>query len=608
MKTRRPDWAWDSAGRLTDTGYAVEIRLPLQSIRFKGGDEIRMGLLFWRRVSRSGMSVAWPPLDPGAWVFDRHASLRFDRVEPRLAREVLPSATYGRTTLRESPTRWGAADGRSSVGVSTKLGVTSTITLDATVNPDFSQVESDAFQVEVNQRFPIFFAEKRPFFMEGAGIFALAGTGGDNSLRTAVNTRRIVDPIVAGKLTGSVGRVTFGTLTASDDLPGSGLPAGDPAHGKQTLFNVARAQYSLGPGNYVGALVTDVRFAGGDNRVAGADLSWRVTPTQRVEAFALTSQTRETRGAGSAAGVGAQASYSYSTRTWLVLGAAEHYDDDFRMETAFINRVGLTSGWGYVERSFYPSSDWLRRFSLVGFTQGGEDRIAGGNELHAMAAARFRTTRQGFLSVDYSTGFEHWAGQRFDRGRPRAFGEIQLYRWLSIDGGFSTGNAVFYDSDTPFQGHSTTFNVGATWQPNGRLSQSVRYDGVRFDRASTGERVYALDIVNTKTTYQFTRATAVRGIAAVRQLTQPRPHGLPRLIRAYARDRRLHRLWVARRAPRLRRWRVGAERRRVSHDAARALRQSVLPVSLLITEPPTTWNTKCTKRAKIHEVTNQNDW
>ncbi len=131
------------------------------------------------------------------------------------------------------------------------------------------------------------------------------------------------------------------------------------------------------------------------------------------------------------------------------------------METAFINRVGLTSGWGYVERSFYPSSDWLRRFSLVGFTQGGEDRIAGGNELHAMAAARFRTTRQGFLSVDYSTGFEHWAGQRFDRGRPRAFGEIQLYRWLSIDGGFSTGNAVFYDSDTPFQGHSTTFNVGS---------------------------------------------------------------------------------------------------------------------------------------------------
>ena len=507
-----PDWAWDSAGRLTDTGYAVEIRLPLQSIRFKGGNDIRMGLLFWRRISRSGVSVSWPPLAPGVWVFERHASLRFDRLDPRLAREVLPSATYGRTTLRESPTEWGAADGRSNVGVSTKVGLTSTITLDATVNPDFSQVESDAFQVEVNQRFPIFFAEKRPFFMEGAGIFSLAGAGGDNSLRTAVHTRRIVDPILGAKVTGSVGRVTFGTLTASDEAQGRALPDDDPNHGKQKLFNIGRAQYSLGPSNYVGALVTDVRFAGGSNRVAGADLSWRVNETQRFQAFALTSRTRATSDSESAAGVGAQATYSYETRAITVFGAVEHYDEGFRMETAFINRVGLTSGFSYIERNFYPGVSWLRRLSLVSFTQGGRDRLAGGNELQAMFAVRLRTTRQGFLDVDYSTGFEHWAGQRFDRGRPRTFGEVQLFRWLSLDGGWSTGNAVFYDAEAPFQGRSTTMNVGSTWQPNGRLSQRVAYDRVTFNRAATGKRVYSLNIVNTKTTYQFTRATSVRGI------------------------------------------------------------------------------------------------
>ena len=76
-----------------------------------------------------------------------------------------------------------------------KYGITSTVTLDATVNPDFSQVESDAFQVEVNQRFPVFFSEKRPFFMEGLGLFNLAGTGGDSTMRTAVHTRRIIDPL-----------------------------------------------------------------------------------------------------------------------------------------------------------------------------------------------------------------------------------------------------------------------------------------------------------------------------------------------------------------------------------------------------------------------------
>ncbi len=170
-----PDWIWDSAGRLTDTGYAVEVRLPLQSVRFKGGRDLRMGLLFFRRISRLGVSVSWPAMPSGMWVFDRHASLFFDQLQPRPVRELLPSATFARDETRASPTAWERAISNTEVGLSGKVGLTSTITLDATVNPDFSQVESDAFQVEVNQRFPVFFAEKRPFFMEGTGIFRACG-------------------------------------------------------------------------------------------------------------------------------------------------------------------------------------------------------------------------------------------------------------------------------------------------------------------------------------------------------------------------------------------------------------------------------------------------
>ena len=85
------DWVWESAGRLTPAGYSVEIRLPLRSIRFASGDNVRMGLLFWRKVSRSGVSVAWPPLEPGKWVFEKHASLRFDHLDPRLPRDMIPS-------------------------------------------------------------------------------------------------------------------------------------------------------------------------------------------------------------------------------------------------------------------------------------------------------------------------------------------------------------------------------------------------------------------------------------------------------------------------------------------------------------------------------------
>jgi hypothetical protein len=510
-----PDYVWDSAARRNTSGYAAELRLPLQTIRFRGGNDARMGILFWRRVSRLGVSVAWPALEPGKWVFERHAALLFDELQPRLPREVIPSATYATSQARETPVGWGGADGKADVGVSAKYGITSTVTLDATVNPDFSQVESDAFQVEVNQRFPIFFSEKRPFFMEGAGIFKLAGQGNDNSLQYAVHSRRIVDPVLGAKLTGSVGRLTFGTLTALDQGPGHNLPVGDPDTGTDRLFNVLRGQYSLGPSNYVGALAVDAEFAGGFNRVIGADLSWRVNSTQRVSGFVLGSVSRSPHTAHSTSGIGAQAGYEYSTRRLVLVGYGEHYGRDFEMQTAFINRVGITSGWGYAEYNFYPDKTkypWLRRISPFSFTQGGRDRHAGGDELLQVSGVRLHFTRQGYLRFDRFDGFETWARRRFDRASWRTQGEVQLFRWLAVDGQHRFGDAVFYDPTEPFEGTIQEGRVGITLQPSGRFSQRLTYRRVSFSRQSTGERVYDLDIVYSRTTYQFSRQFFVRSI------------------------------------------------------------------------------------------------
>src|SRR5204863_7948933 len=152
---------------------------------------------------------------PGEWVFENHAHLEFeDLKQPRLL-QLLPSITYGISQTRAPASQWDPAVNKVDVGVSGKYGITSNITLDATINPDFSQVESDAFQVQVNQRFPIFYTEKRPFFMEGLALFNIAGTGGDGNMRTGVHTRRIVNPSWGSKLTGTAGKVTFGLLDAS---------------------------------------------------------------------------------------------------------------------------------------------------------------------------------------------------------------------------------------------------------------------------------------------------------------------------------------------------------------------------------------------------------
>jgi hypothetical protein len=135
------DWTWQSAGRIDSEGYAVEVRVPLQSIRFRGGDDVRMGVPFFRRNSRLGISWSWPEMRPGQWVFESNVPAVFPQLtQPRLL-EVIPSATMSANQARGADSTWPAVRSRADFGASLKYGITSTITLDATVNPDFSQVE-----------------------------------------------------------------------------------------------------------------------------------------------------------------------------------------------------------------------------------------------------------------------------------------------------------------------------------------------------------------------------------------------------------------------------------------------------------------------------------
>ena len=521
-----PDWIWESAGRVTERGYAVEIRLPLQTIRFKGGTDVNMGILFWRRVSRSGVSVAWPALEPGKWVFEKHAKLAFTDLQARPTREFIPSATYSYAQDRETPSDWGI-DNTGDLGLSAKWGLTSTITLDATVNPDFSQVESDAFQVEVNQRFPVYFSEKRPFFMEGAGMFNLAGNGqGDASMLYAVNTRNIVDPIFGAKLTGSAGRVTFGALTAVDQAPGRTELPDDPLAGKEKFFQVARAQMSLKPGSYAGALATFTNLAGRTNAVAGGDISLKFKGSHQISGFALASTTDDPEKTDRSSGAALQANYSFNSRRVNLSTQFEHYDQLFAMDTAFLNRTGVTGSWVYVDYNFYPDKDkhsWIRRIVPFTFLQGGRDRVQGGDEYVSVTGARLSFSRQGFFRADVLFSQEPWQGREFEGVRGRLFGNIQLFRWLRPYGNVNFGDAVYYDEIDPFLGRSVNVSAGALFQPNGRFSEDVEYTHIAFDRPSAGEtpspsatvppgRVYTLNIVNTRTTFQFSKEFAIRAI------------------------------------------------------------------------------------------------
>ncbi len=508
------DLVWDSAGRITDDGYMVEIRLPLQTIRFQSGENVTMGILFWRKVSRTGISAAWPDIPPGQWVFNRHAHIVFPELkQPRLM-EVLPSVTQSLNQLRSRTSAWNKATGRADVGVSVKYGITSGITLDATMNPDFSQVESDAFQVQVNQRYPIFFSEKRPFFMEGMGLFNIAGTGGDGNMVTAVHTRKIINPDWGSKVTGTQGRWTFGLLNAMDASPTDVGNRGTAVAGRDKLFNIGRVTYGLGQSNYFGGIVVETEHAGRSNRIAGGDFSIRYKKKQQISGTFLESRTA-VMGTPERYGSSAQVSYSFSDRKYAFSTQIEHYANDFQMDTAFYSRTGFTSGWSYGEWNFYPkdtSKAWLKRFTVFGWDRHGRDQVQNGNERYSLGGIRVSFTRQGFFRIDQDWGREPWLGIRYDTGKTRAFGNVQLFRWLSLGGNLTNSRAIYYDAVSPFQGRSYSRNVNFGLQPNRHFSQTAGYTRVAFDRASTGARVYTVNIVNTRTTYQFNKRFLARAL------------------------------------------------------------------------------------------------
>ena len=476
-----PDWVWDSAGRVGSTGYTVEIRLPLQSIRFKGGDVARMGVLFWRRVSRTGYSVSWPQLKPNEWVFQHHAPLVFDQLRGRPTREAIPSVVYSGSEERATPSAWAAYDGDASVGLSGKYGVTSTITVDATVNPDFSQVESDAFQVEVNQRYPIFFSEKRPFFMEGAGTFTLAGVGGgDGNMISAVHTRRIVDPIVGGKVTGSLGRTTFGVLTAVDQAAGRDLEAGDPLDGHDKVFTIGRAQTTFfSPGSYRRRHRVDDRAGPGlehrGRRRRQPEEARLVAADDRHGALLVGHRRRRPPHARPGDAVdgrhelaalrrcSARSSTTTATSRWTRRSttAPASPADGASAPTASIRRRRAAS------RS---SSAWCRSCS------GRAARIASrtGRTISPSRASAStwpgRASSAPTTSADTSRG----SGSSYKRGRWRAFGNAQFFRWLRAGGNVNDGYATYYDEIDPFQGRSRNLSAFATIQPNARLSAADR--------------------------------------------------------------------------------------------------------------------------------------
>ena len=510
---KSPDFVWESAGKITGDGYQVEIRIPLESIRFKSGKEVKMGIIFVRNISRIGAVGAWPEIKPGQTDFNFMATIIYRDLEKRLKLEVLPNFTYSRNDERENPGSWNR-DIDKNIGVDFKYGVTSAVTAEATINPDFSQVESDAFQVEVNRRYPVFYNEKRPFFMEGMNVFDF-GLISEGMMISAVHTRRIVDPDWAAKLTGTSGKIVYAVLAANDQSPGQ--PWQDeinPNEGKDAFWNIARVKYNIGSDNSLGILYSGRHFAGGKNNVIGADLQYRFFKNARINLSYLYSSTRETGGDQFETGNGLNAMLQYFTKRLSAWAAYERYDRAFTMYSAFQNRTGINRGVVYIGPYFYPQlkiMPWLHKVqpylqysTLHDLGTNMDDRYWGmGLDMYF--------TRQGFLKIEYRNEKEAWQGQLFNQKYFNSLGWMQLFNWFYIESSYRYGDQIYYGPGEPFPGTGHQVRFGLNFQPGIKLILDFEYVHNELYKKADRQKFYAIDILNIHTTYQFNKYFFLRG-------------------------------------------------------------------------------------------------
>ncbi len=273
------DILMESKGVIEDWGWSVEMKIPFKSLRYTAGKGKFWGFNAARNIDRLNDEFdSWMPLPretPGFLTkFGKITGL--DEIKTERTFEIIPTFTAKETGRLVSPTKFSNPPIKTDFGFTAKYQITPNVTLDAAYNPDFADTEADAPVVEANQRFPIFFQEKRPFFLEGVDIF--------KTPLQAVYTRRIKQPDAAVKLTGKVGKNSFGIFTAYDQPSGFSKD--------KAIVGVVRLKRDIGKESNIGFLATSYNYPEQRNQVAGFDGRWKINKNTQFSGQILGSTSR----------------------------------------------------------------------------------------------------------------------------------------------------------------------------------------------------------------------------------------------------------------------------------------------------------------------------
>ncbi len=500
------DIVWYSSGQIDDKGYTIELKIPLKSIRFTHKDPVEMGVIFERKISRLSEAGTYPPLDPvqGPNFLTQTRTILFHDIKHYTLLEFLPAFTYSQSRLIDEGDLTTGGSNRD-ISLTAKYGITSNLVFDGTYNPDFSQVEADAGQVDFNLRYALFFPETRPFFLEGLEKFNFGGYNSGDPLGEVVHTRTIVDPLVGLKLNGRVGeRNTIASIYALDDLPDT--EADNYAH-----FGIFRYKRALAKDSFLGAFYTGRERATGYNRVLGVDGQIRLNKSSLFGYHLFGSQTKVDDSSGRDDGYAVGLDYSYLTRNWIINLGLQDIAEDFWTETGYITRTGLTRFRSGFMRMFYPKSKVIQRIDPMFHSTQIRDRFSGLYETYNSLDLRLLFPRDSMFLVGGRYATEIFLGERFNTSKVRLIGSSQFSKQLYFRITYYYGKKIRYVA-TPYQGSGNDASATVVYQPLEKLYLSLSLAYTDFYRDSDSVKEFDYTILRSRATYQVNKYLFFRGI------------------------------------------------------------------------------------------------
>jgi hypothetical protein len=500
---RNFDTFFITEANMDEQGYTVEMAIPFKSLRFPNKSNQVWGLQIMRNIQRKNEEIYWHPRsrDVNGFLIQTGILEVQGQIEKGKNFEIMPVLT----SLKALGSKVDA-----DPGINLKYGITSDLTADIAINPDFSQIESDMPQIDVNQRYELYYPEKRPFFLEGKDFF--------DTPFELVYTRNIVNPLWGTKLTGKVGKLTMGFMSAYDetppeiDNPWEDEPDVEDYRG---LVNVFRLKQDLYSESHVGFILTDKEMGpswknltNNYNRVAGFDGHFKLWNYYRVSLQIVGSQTKW---GSEKTDLVPAVSFNFSRRARHLTFSLDYNQipEDFSAALGFFRRKDIRSLSTRVGYAFLPMNDYIVdiRPSLE------YRRIYDFNNIltdEEVQLSFFITGwRNSFIHGSYSIEMERYEGIDFHRKSFRASIRSEPLAWLNASFNFSFGDSIYYE-EIPYLGYKTSFGFTLTLKPLTNLRAFYTFRNDNFYENRGGERVYQVNIISQRISYQLSRHLSVR--------------------------------------------------------------------------------------------------